>query len=84
MSLDRCERQNRFKEAFDKVHTYPIEQFLPITVNGETYMPRIKEKHNNYMVIEYTVPNTVEYSHRYHVLLSNDEIKKGTTHGKVK
>lgn len=67
---ERCKRQIEFKKVFESIHKYPISKFLPVTMNGITYTPKIKEKHTEYIVVVY-----VGEKFDYHVLLSKDEIQ---------
>ena len=66
----RCKRQIEFKNVFESIHKYPISKFLPVTVNGITYTPKIKEKHKEYIVVKYE--GTDRY---YDVWLGKDEIQ---------
>lgn len=77
---ERCKRQLEFKEIFETAHKFPIERFLPITIFGRVYTPRIKEQHAEYTVVEYTSPQDEIY--RYTVWLGIDEYENSKAKNK--
>ena len=77
---ERHKRQLQFKEVFENAHSFPIKQFVPITLFERIYTPRIKEQHAEYTVVEYTSPQ--DESYRYTVWLGIDEYENSKAKNK--